>query len=64
VVPVEIGGKRYELPFVKTFSDVPVGKGLLYIDSRGRLSVGINQRNFAEINAVAAEAEVVIPRKR
>ena len=64
VVPVEIGGKRYELPFVKTFSDVPVGKGLLYIDSRGRLSVGINQRNFAEINAVAAGAEVVIPRKR
>ena len=49
---------------MKTFSDVPVGKGLLYIDSRGRLSVGINQRNFAEINAVAAGAEVVIPRKR
>ena len=63
-VPVEIGGKKYELPFVKTFSDVPVGKGLLYIDSRGRLSVGINQRNFAEINAVGAGAEVVIPRKR
>jgi hypothetical protein len=64
VVPVGIGGKKYELPFVKTFSDVPVGKGLLYIDSRGRLSVGINQRNFAEINAVGAGAEVVIPRKR
>lgn len=64
VVPVEIGGKKYELPFVKTFSDVPVGKGLLYIDSRGRLSVGINQRNFAEINAVGAGAEVVIPRRR
>ena len=64
VVPVEIGGKRHELPFVKTFSDVAVGKGLLYIDSRGRLSVGINQRNFAEIHAVGAGAEIVIPRKR
>jgi hypothetical protein len=64
VVSVEIGGKRYELPFVKTFSDVAVGKGLLYIDSRGRLSVGINQRNFAETNAVGAGAEVVISRKR
>jgi S-adenosylmethionine hydrolase len=64
VVPVEIEGKKYELPFVKTFSDVPVGKGLLYIDSRGRLSVGINQRNFAETNAVQTGASVVIPMKK
>ena len=64
VVPVEIAGKRYELPFVKTFSDVPVGKGLLYIDSRGRLSVGINQRNFAETNAVQTGASIVIPMKK
>jgi len=63
VVPVEIGGKKYELPFVKTFSDVAVGKGLLYIDSRGRLSVGLNQRNFAELNAVHTGAAVVIPKK-
>jgi hypothetical protein len=64
VVPVEIAGKKYELPFVKTFSDVPVGKGLLYIDSRGRLSVGINQRNFAETNAVPTGASIVIPMKK
>jgi S-adenosylmethionine hydrolase len=64
VVPVEIAGKKYELPFVKTFSDVPVGKGLLYIDSRGRLSVGINQRNFAETNAVQTGASIVIPMKK
>ncbi|HEY6412471.1 MAG TPA: SAM-dependent chlorinase/fluorinase [Edaphobacter sp.] len=63
VVPVEIAGKKYELPFVKTFSDVPVGTGLLYIDSRGRLSVGINQRNFAETNAVQTGATVVIRKK-
>jgi S-adenosylmethionine hydrolase len=64
LVPVEIAGKKYELPFVKTFSDVPVGKGLLYIDSRGRLSVGINQRNFAETNAVQTGAAIVIPMKK
>ena len=64
VVPVEIAGKKYELPFVKTFSDVPVGKGLLYVDSRGRLSVGINQRNFAEMNAVQTGASIVIPMKK
>jgi S-adenosylmethionine hydrolase len=64
MVTVEIAGKKYELPFVKTFSDVPVGKGLLYIDSRGRLSVGINQKNFAEVNAVQTGASVVIPMKK
>ncbi len=64
VVPVDIAGKKYELPFVKTFSDVAVGKGLLYIDSRGRLSVGINQGNFAETNAVQTGASVVIPKKK
>jgi S-adenosylmethionine hydrolase len=41
-----------------------VGKGLLYIDSRGRLSVGINQGNFAETNAVQTGASVVIPKKK
>jgi hypothetical protein len=64
VVPVEIKGKKYELRFVKTFSDVPVGMGLLYIDSRGRLSVGINQGNFAEANAVPTGATIMIPKKK
>jgi len=63
-VPVDLAGKHYEFPFVKTFSDVPVGKPLFYIDSRGRLSLGINQRNFSTTYAVDAPAEVVIPRKR
>jgi S-adenosylmethionine hydrolase len=64
VVPVQVAGKTYELPFVKTFSDVAVGKPLMYIDSRGRLSLGINQRNFATTYGVEAPAEVVIVRKR
>ncbi|WP_433971571.1 SAM hydrolase/SAM-dependent halogenase family protein [Tunturiibacter lichenicola] len=63
-VPVQVGGKTYDLPFVKTFSDVAVGKPLAYIDSRGRLSLGINQRNFAETYGVHAPAEVLIVRKR
>jgi S-adenosylmethionine hydrolase len=64
VVPVQVAGKTYELPFVKTFSDVAVGKPLMYIDSRGRLSLGINQRNFATTYGVEAPAEVGIVRKR
>jgi hypothetical protein len=49
---------------VKTFSDVPVGDGLLYIDSRGRLSVGIDQGNFAKVHHVTPPVALEIPAKR
>ena len=62
-VPVTLDGKKYSFPFVKTFSDVPVGKELFYIDSRGRLSLGINQRDFAETYKVGEGATLTIPRK-
>jgi hypothetical protein len=62
-VPVTLDGKRYAFPFVKTFSDVQVGKELFYIDSRGRLSIGINQRNFSETYKVGEGAELAIPKK-
>jgi S-adenosylmethionine hydrolase len=64
VVPVQLGGQMYQLPFVKTFSDVAVGKPLMYIDSRGRLSFGINQRNFATTYGIQPPAEVVIARNK
>ncbi|MGD0547525.1 MAG: S-adenosyl-l-methionine hydroxide adenosyltransferase family protein [Terracidiphilus sp.] len=63
LVPVTLAGKSYAFPFVKTFSDVPVGKELFFIDSRGRLSLGINQRNFAETYKVGEGAELTIPKK-
>jgi S-adenosylmethionine hydrolase len=63
-VPVTIAGIPYVLPFVKTFSDVPLNEGLLYIDSRGRLSVGIDQGNFAEVRHVAPPVPIEIPAKR
>jgi len=62
-VPVTLDGRDYQFPFQKTFSDVPVGKPLFYIDSRGRLSLGINQRNFAERYKVEASAKLFIPKK-
>jgi S-adenosylmethionine hydrolase len=64
IVPVTLAGKGYEFPLVKTFSDVPVGKPLFYIDSRGRLSLGINQRNFSTAYSVESNAEIRIPRKK
>jgi S-adenosylmethionine hydrolase len=62
-VPVTLNGHKYEFPFMKTFSDVPVGKPLFYIDSRGRLSIGINQRNFAQTYKITPPADLFIPRK-
>jgi S-adenosylmethionine hydrolase len=62
-VPIDLAGKRYVFPFVKTFSDVPVGKELFYIDSRGRLSLGIDQRNFSETYQVGEGAQLTIPKK-
>ena len=62
-VPVALAGKNYAFPFVKTFSDVAVGKELFYIDSRGRLSLGIDQGNFAETYKVGEGAELTIPKK-
>jgi S-adenosylmethionine hydrolase len=62
-VPLTIAGEAYKLPFVKTFSDVPVGEELLYIDSRGRLSVGIDQGNFAEVHHVTPPVALDIPAK-
>ena len=62
-VPVTLGGSPHRFPFVKTFSDVAVGAPLFYIDSRGRLSLGINQRNFSETYKIAPGTELVIPAK-
>ena len=63
LVPVTLAGKSYTIPFVKTFSDVPVGKELFYIDSRGRLSLGIDLGNFSTTYKVGEGAELTIPRK-
>jgi len=62
-LPLVLDGKKYEFAFVKTFSDVPVGEPLFYIDSRGRLSLAINQRDFSKTYAVSEGAEISIPNK-
>ena len=64
MVPVVLAGHKYDFPFRKTFSDVPVGQPLFYIDSRGRLSLGINQRNFSETYKITPSADLFIPKKQ
>jgi S-adenosylmethionine hydrolase len=51
-VRLKLAGKEVALPFAKTFGAVAVGKPLLYIDSRGLVSVAINQGNFAQANGI------------
>jgi S-adenosylmethionine hydrolase len=63
MVPISIAHHTYKFPFVKTFSDVPVGKPLFYIDSRGRLSMGLNQRNFAQTYKITPPEDFDIPQK-
>ncbi|HVI11109.1 MAG TPA: S-adenosyl-l-methionine hydroxide adenosyltransferase family protein [Candidatus Binatia bacterium] len=61
-VPVKIGSKSLTIKFVRTFSDVPVGEPLLYIDSRGRLGLAVNQRSFAAIYGINPPQAFSIPR--
>lgn len=60
---LRIGERSIDIPFVRTFSDVPAGKPLAYIDSRGRFSLAVNQGNFSEVYAVKPEAPIFIPRR-
>lgn len=63
-VRVRVQRKDFRLPFVRTFGDVPIGRELLYVDSRGRMALAVNRGSFARRHAIAAQATVVIPRKR
>src|ERR1700689_3384968 len=60
---VTIAGREVEMPFVKTFSDVPLKQPLLYIDSRGRASFALNQASFAAEYKIDPPQPVFIPRK-
>jgi len=60
---VTIAGRELEMPFVKTFSDVPLKQPLLFIDSRGRASFALNQASFAATYQIDPPQPVFIPRK-
>lgn len=60
---VTIAGHDVELPFVKTFSDVPPKQPLLFIDSRGRASFALNQASFAAKYDIHPPQPIFIPRK-
>jgi S-adenosylmethionine hydrolase len=63
-ITVQINNKPVTLPYARTFMDVPVGDSLLYIDSRGRVGIAINQGNYSKKFALEPPAAIFIPRKR
>jgi S-adenosylmethionine hydrolase len=62
-VAVKIAAKQYVFPYVKTFMGVPIGQPLIYIDSRGRVGIAVNQGDFSKKYAVSPPAALFIPRK-
>lgn len=63
-VPLAIGDTKLDLPFVKTFSDVPLQKPLVYIDSRGHFALAVNQGNFAKTYGIKPPVKFTIPRSK
>jgi len=64
-VPVVLGNKEaIKMKFVRTFSDVPLGQPLIYIDSRGRFALAVNQNSFAATYGIKPPVTVFIPRAK
>ena len=63
-VRVTIGKAEMNIPFVRTFSDVPLKKPLLYIDSRGHLALGVNQGSFAATYSIRPPASILFSRAK
>jgi|SRR5580698_2161771 S-adenosylmethionine hydrolase len=62
-VKITIDKKPYTFPFEKTFNNVPVGDPLLYVDSRGRLGIAVNQGDASKVYKITPPVEVFVPRK-
>jgi hypothetical protein len=61
-VHTRVGQSHLEVPFVRTFSDVPLNSPLLYIDSRGRIGLAINQGSFATTYRIHPPVPIFIRR--
>ena len=63
-VHVTIGNNAMDIPWVRTFSDVPLNQPLLYIDSRGHLGLAVNQASFAAKYEIRPPAGIFIARAK
>ena len=63
-VRLKLGEREMTMRFAKTFADVPVGQPLLFIDSRGRCSIALNQRDFAKSYNIKPPLSLFLPSKK
>ena len=62
-VTLQLANRPITLPYGKTFMDVPVGESLLYIDSRGRVGIAVNQGNYSKKFNITPPAKIFVARK-
>jgi S-adenosylmethionine hydrolase len=62
-VTLKIEKREFTFPYVRTFGAEPVGQPLVYIDSRGRVGVAVNQGDFSKVYKISPPVPVFIPRK-
>lgn len=62
-VPLLLDKKPLTMPYVKTFMEVPVGEALLYVDSRGRVGIAVNQGNYSKQFGVTPPISIFLARK-
>ena len=63
-VQVVLGTRKMVLRYARTFSDVPVGQPLLYIDSRGRLGLAVNQGDFSKVFRIKLPISILVGPKK
>ncbi len=62
IVRVTLGKKELNIPFVRTFSDVPLKKPLVYVNSRGDMALAVNQGSFASTYTIKPPVPIVFSR--
>jgi S-adenosylmethionine hydrolase len=60
---LQMGKKAVALPYAKTFMDVAVGDSLLYVDSRGRVGIAVNQGSYSKKFNITPPGKIFIARK-
>lgn len=61
-VHITVGKTEMDIPFVRTFSDVPLKKPLLYIDSRGSVALAVNQDSFQAVYSIKLPVPIFFSR--
>ena len=63
-VHITLGKTEMDIPFVRTFSDVPLKKPLLYIDSRGNVGLAVNQDSFQAVYSIRLPVPIFFSRAK